>query len=1310
MATPYGRLQEFRPESDSIKGYLERVSLYFTANEVTIDKRVPILLSSIGASTYALLSDLLAPVAPGDKSFDDIAKVLRGHFEPQRSVIAERFHFHKREQAAGETVADFDAALRKLAVHCKFEDKLEDALRDRFVCGLRHEAIQRRLLSETTLTYHKAVEVAKGMEAAEKETKAFKTSDPAIKKLSTRTLKTTAHAQTTQNCYRCGRSNHRPSECKFKDAECHACGKTGHIATACRSKLSRPKKEQSRHQKAKKTHHIHDDKQSFDDSESEFKLHKLGGHSSDPIRVTLSLNGKDLEMEVDTGAALSVISEATKQAVFPSETLRPSDLVLKTYTNERMEVKGTLNMRVQYGDQKEKLVLVVVAGDGPSLMGRNWLKYLRLDWRNIFTVRTARMKPLNILLQSHQELFSKDLGHIHPFTASLKVQPDATPRFHKARSVPFAIKDAISQELDRLEQQRIISPVTHSQWAAPIVPVPKKDGKFRLCGDYKVTVNQALAVEEYPLPTPEELFSTLAGGKLFSKLDLSQAYLQLPVEEASKPYLTINTHKGLYAYNRLPFGVASAPMIFQKMMDAVLQGITGVTCYIDDILISSADEESHLQILEEVFNRLSEHGFRLKLEKCEFLLARIEYLGHIVSKDGIQPMPSKVEAIVKAPTPTNVHQLRSFLGLTNYYGKFIPNLSTILHPLNALLQAKRKWKWSQECAEAFEEAKRQITSAGVLIHYNPTLPISMAADASAYGVGAVISHVFPDGSERPIAFASRTLSTSERNYAQIEKEALSLVFGVQKFHRYLYGRRFTLITDHKPLTTILGPKKGIPSLAAARLQRWAILLSAYDYDICYKPTNDHGNADGLSRLPLPTTNPTPDSTGASTFNIGQVQALPVTSQDIRNATRRDPVLSKVYRYVEKGWPSQVDEELKPFKDKQTELTIEGDCVLWGIRVIIPKPLQNRVLESLHTNHPGMTRMKMTARSHFWWKGLDKAIEALGKSCLACQQTQPSPAAAPLHPWVWPDAPWKRVHADFAGPFLGHTFLIVVDAHSKWPEVEVMSSTTTEKTIDALRLMFARHGLPEQLITDNGPQFTSTDFKQFLKGNQIKHILSAPYHPASNGLAERFVQTLKRALKASEKEGKTIQHRLAEFLFEYRATPHSTTKVSPSELLQKRKLRTRFSLLMPNIKDQVTSKQAEQKAQHDRHVKPRALFPGTPVMVRDYTGSHKWISGVVLKKLGPVTYQVETSQGRVMKRHIDQLRSRAQDAIESEVTPTDSSTLDDYSYPEPEGRQTAPDEGHAPEEHGQEPQLTHPPERRYPLRVRRPPDRLMTVLF
>ena len=280
---------------------------------------------------------------------------------------------------------------------------------------------------------------------------------------------------------------------------------------------------------------------------------------------------------------------------------------------------------------------------------------------------------------------------------------------------------------------------------------------------------------------------------------------------------------------------------------------------------------------------------------------------------------------------------------------------------------------------------------------------------------------------------------------------------------------------------------------------------------------------------------------------------------------------------------------------------------------------------------------------------------------------------------------KDLHR-FCRTFLGHMFFVVVDAHSKWPEVEVLKSATTEKTIEALRLLFARHGLPQQVVSDNGPQFTSSECTGFLRANRIKHILCAPYHPASNGQAKRFVQTLKRTLKTCGKDGKTLHHRLAEFLLEYRATPHATTNVAPSELFLKRKLRTRLDLMLPNLKGCVTSKQADQK-------QSRSLFPGTPVMVRAYIGRDKWIKGIVLRKLGPVTYQVEIAHGRILKRHVDQLKfwEKSSQAIDQpRMASTDSTIADDYQYP-------SADQSHE----TQEP--TQSSEGRCPQCQRRPPD-------
>ena len=1326
-----GHMQEFHPDKETVTAYLERFQMFVSANAIETEKVVPTLLTVIGSTHYTLLRGLVSPDLPKDKSYDDLVSLLTKHYDPEPIVIAERFHFYRRDQKTSESIADYLATLRRLASRCKFGTFLTEALRDKLVCGMQSENIQKVLLTKASLTLDKAVDISQGMEAAAKQSKELSKGSRA-----TPVLAVDAPARL---CGRCGRGNHDKKNCKFKSATCHKCGKVGHIAPVCRSK--QPGKHlQGQARKTKWVSSAEPDQTSDSQEESLFVVQNK---SSPPYKAELQVNGEPLTMEVDTGAAVSLAPESAVASLLSSTTLQPTSIILKTYTGEQIPVKGTLPVEVRYGQQHHKnLKLLVVSGSGPCLMGRDWLRVVRLDWRKIGKVSattTSIESRVAALQEQYQEVFSETLGTITPFQAKLSVTPGAPPKFFKPRSVPFALKERVESELDRLERDGVLEKTNYSEWAAPVVTVPKPDGQIRLCGDYKVTVNPVLDVDQYPLPKPDDIFATLAGGQLFTTLDLSHAYNQLLMDEESRKFVTINTHKGLYQYTRLPFGIASAPAVFQRIMDTILQGIDGVACYIDDIIITGKTTEEHLERLEEVLRRLLRHGIHVKKSKCRFLQPSVIFLGYRIDAEGIHPTQEKLKAIVEAPAPKNVQELRSFLGLINYYGKFIQNAATILAPLNDLLRKDAKWIWAEECQKSFELAKQTLVSSDVLMHYNPDLPIRMAGDASAYGIGAVIAHVLPDGTERPVAFASRTLTSSERNYAQVEKEALSLIFGVKRFHSYLYGRSFTIITDHKPLTAILGPKKGIPPLAAARLQRWSWILSAYQYEIEFRPTGEHGNADGLSRLPLSDVPPQETNNDSKIFNISQMEALPVTVRQLRAATHADRILSKVYRYTKGSWPRQVPQCLRPFSDRRNELTVEEGCLLWGIRVIIPHRLREKLLEELHKDHPGVTRMKSVARSYMWWPGLDKDLEQLAKSCQSCQAVKGSPPVAPLHPWIWPSKPWQRVHLDFAGPFQGAMFLVCVDAFSKWPEVKVMSTTTVSKTLNVLREWFAVHGIPEQIVTDNGPQFIAEEFDEFTKRNGIKHVKSAPYHPASNGLAERFIKSLKQSLKASVNDGRSLCQRLSSYLLTYRSTAHSTTGVPPCKLLFQRDLRTRLSLLQPSCEKSVLERQSQQKSAHDRRSHSRAWIAGDRVLVRNHRDGPDWIPGTIIEVLGPVTYLVETDSGQKWKRHADQIKDwlspAPRVAQETEQQNSDTDTFDtasEVSSPadDPTDSSTSGEpgagapNGHASTESPLVTEETSPPEteqsttttssgtmpRRYPSRARQPPNRYDPVGF
>lgn len=328
----------------------------------------------------------------------------------------------------------------------------------------------------------------------------------------------------------------------------------------------------------------------------------------------------------------------------------------------------------------------------------------------------------------------------------------------------------MSDALDQLVAQDVLAPVKTAEWATPVVPVVKGDGSIRVCGDFRMTVNAATLMERYPLPRVDDIFAKLNGGEVFTTLDLRQAYNQLPLDEEAKKMTVLNTHKGLFCFNRLPFGVSSAPAIFQRRMDGLLGDIPGVQVYLDDIII--AEKRNDLSRLKQVLQRLREYGLRLHKGKCKFRQDEVTFLGHRIDAKGLRPKDDNMKAVIEAPTPTSVSELKAFLGLVNYYGKFLPNLATVLAPLYALLAKGTRWQWEPKQERAFQTVKEAIAASKFLAHFDPDKPLRLECDASPVGIGAVLSHRV-NGVDYPIGFRSRTLTKAERNYSQLEKEALA---------------------------------------------------------------------------------------------------------------------------------------------------------------------------------------------------------------------------------------------------------------------------------------------------------------------------------------------------------------------------------------------------------------------------------------------------------------------------------------------------------------------------------------------------------
>ena len=573
----FGNIGEFIEEKESWTQYTERLNQFFRANDiVNEEKKAAIFLSTIGSSAYKVLGNLLAPKKPAEESYTRMVEVMKSFYNPTPSVTIQRFRFYSRFRQPGESILAFVADLRSLAKDCEFGASLEENLRDRLVCGVSDPVIQKRLLSEEKLTYKKACELAQGLESAARD----------IKTLQGSTQSEVHKLKTSSSCYRCGKLGHTSENCQFKSAICHYCGKLGHIRSVCLSRTrsfnrrssfcsstSPSTRSTSSRSFCPSTDVVKTLKEEHEGN-SEYTLFTIPAASSrPPLYTTVSVDKQQLTMEVDTGASFSVISRKTYQKLFSFKPLQQSNVKLKTYSGEPLPVHGSITVEVCEGTQKMSLNLLVIGDSGPSLLGRDWMHCLRLNWNSILHLQ---VHSLNNLLQKHSDVFKDELGTLKDFEAKIYIEPGANPRFCKARPVPYAYRSKVEAELDRLIEQNIIEPIPFSDWAAPIVPVLKADNTIRICGDYKVTVNQVSKLDRYPIPKIEDLFAKLSGGTVFTKLDLSQAYQQLMLDEESKKYVVINTHRGLFRYNRLPFGISSAPGIFQRTMESFLQGIPKV--------------------------------------------------------------------------------------------------------------------------------------------------------------------------------------------------------------------------------------------------------------------------------------------------------------------------------------------------------------------------------------------------------------------------------------------------------------------------------------------------------------------------------------------------------------------------------------------------------------------------------------------------------------------------------------------------------------------------------------------------------------
>lgn len=1182
----------------------------------TRQEQVSVFLYTMGDAADDIMTTM--KIDQSEATFEELLDAFNTHYNARKNIIVERAKFNKRTQRQGEPVEEFIQDVHRLADECNFGTLKDELIRDRIVVGVADDTLSDELQSKAELTLTSAMQLSRQAEAR-KESRSLLRGDTTVNYVHKKYHKDRkpTPSQHKETCGYCGNESHSRDRCPAKRAECSKCHKKGHYQTVCRSAHNPTR----RYQNAKQGR-VHELSENEDDEQEDCFLGHVFSLQDDCWSEDILINNVPHRFKLDTGASVSVVEENWAR----SHTLTKSDKCLRGPGGTRLTVLGSFQAQLSHKDNKITETLYVLKGQTCSLLSRTACVQLGL----ISRVQEIHSNPPNFK-EEFPQLF-QGLGKLaksYHITLDPEVKPVCT---YTPRKIPHPLQPKVEEEINDMLRKGVISPVTEpTNWCSGIVAVPKPNGSVRICVDL-TQLNRAVKREPHPMFSVEESLAKLSGSKIFSKLDARSGFWQIPLSDESKPLTTFITPMGRFCFNRLPFGISSASEVFQRTMTEILEGTEGVICHMDDVLVHAPDQATHDRNTRVVLQKMAEAGLTLN-EKCEFSQDSITFLGHVIDGNGIHIDPSKVEAVSNFPPPTNIPELQRFMGMLNQQAKFVPNLAEVTTPLRSLLCKDTAWIWDTQQEASFRQAKRLLLSPPVLAHYSPKRKTTIAADASNDGVGAVLYQTQDNGSRRPTCFISRSLTDAEKNYATIEKEALAATWACERLTDYILGMSFTVETDHKPLVPLLNTTElwKMPP----RIQRFRLRLMRYNAKFTHVAGKEQTTADALSRAPA--SSPTRadihflDETTAHAQQ--HIQALPASSQklqEICDSQKADPEISQIREYCSEGWPGFMPHKplLSQYWTNRQHLTIVDDLLLFDNRLVIPRDLRLDILDRLHEGHLGITKTRALASNSVWWPYISTQIEEMVNKCTTCAIHRPE-HKEPLLPSSFPDRPWSRLGMDLFD-FQGKTFIVVVDYYSRWIELRHLDKQTSLDAISKIKSIFAVHGIPDLVVSDNGPQFASADFRRFASEFGFIHTTSSPKYPQSNGEAERAVQTVKQLLKKAKDPYSA--------LLLYRATP-LRNGLSPSELLMGRKLKTKIpvlpSTLHPQILNHSTVRQKEEKMkeQQQRSFNNRhAAREASPLNVNDtvYIRDMKRTGEIFAKHHNPRSFVVRTEHGNIRR--------------------------------------------------------------------------------
>ena len=744
------------------------------------------------------------------------------------------------------------------------------------------------------------------------------------------------------------------------------------------------------------------------------------------------------------------------------------------------------------------------------------------------------------------------------------IETEGPPIRQRPYRTPFRRREALNQKVQELLDEGIIRP-SSSPWASPVVLVDKKDPSEgpRFCIDY-TKLNQVTKKDAYPLPLIKDIFDQLQGKKIFSTLDLKSGYFQIPLTRRDKEKTAFICHKSLYEFNVLPMGLSNSPSIFQRTMEKVLKGLIGVICmvYLDDIVVFSDCEKTHVKNLQTVFDRLNQHGLTLNPKKCVFGLEELKLLGYIINGKGIRADPTKVEAIQQLAHPVDKKGVQSFLGMAGYYRQCIPNYAHVPEPLVALTRKDVPFHWGKEQEGAYQALKELLVSEKVMAHPQPDRKYILYTDACDYAVGAILCQNDDQGIERPVVYLSKQLSATQRRWATIEKEAYAVVYALKQLRPYLWGAEFETFTDHKPLTSLFTKE-----MNNTKIQRWSILLAEFGCKPRYYPGKLNIRSDMLSRIK--------PRAEVATFDTGDW----VTDSDVSQLPPDEKL--PIFHNLDLKQVSEAQQEMEEWTEA-ADVDSQYDIVnslLYSTarpskyaadypRLVLPEFARKEIMNKAHeeVGHMAALKTMLKVQEVYVWQGMKEDIKNFVKNCPTCIVHSQKKVHLPMGEMPVANSPGQIIGVDLIGPFVkspqGNIYILtVVDHCSGWAEAYPIPRKTNEEVWRRLRQdYFPRHDYPEILISDRGAEFNSKVFDDYLKAVGVKHHKTTPYHPQSNGKTERFNRTFKQIVnKLVNNRRDNWEEQLGVALTAYNKSTSSTTGHTPFFLHHGRHPRLPFSV-------------------------------------------------------------------------------------------------------------------------------------------------------